>query len=61
MVRKSFNEKVSTEQRLKESQGMIHEAVQRKSIPGRGETVSTKVLRLEYAWYGKWPEEPEKE
>ena len=60
MVRKSFNEKVSIEQRLKESQGMIHEAVQRKRIPGR-ETVSTKVLRLEYAWYGKWPEEPEKE
>lgn len=28
--------KVSIEQRLKESQGIIHEAVQRKSIPGRG-------------------------
>lgn len=28
--------KMSTEQRLKESQGMIHDAVQRKSILGRG-------------------------
>lgn len=28
--------KVSTEQKLKESQGMIHEAVLRKSITGRG-------------------------
>lgn len=38
-VRENLTEKVATKQSLKGSEGMSHEAMQGKSVPGRGKSV----------------------